>query len=82
MQVFLVSSLNHHISLLRLRVHDAYMDFLETGEMPTPGSVPADWSAPVLYRTRWYDLIDPRDRAEVLRGLWGMAGYLSQVPAT
>jgi hypothetical protein len=76
-----VSSLNHHVSLLRLRVHDAYMDFLETGKMPAPESVPADWSAPVLHRTRWYDLIDPRDRAEVLRGLWGMVGFLSRLPA-
>jgi hypothetical protein len=77
-----VSSLNHHVALLRLRVHDAYVDFLETGEMPAPGSVPADWCAPVLHRSRWYDVIDPRDRAEALRGLWGMAGFLSQLPAT
>ena len=38
-KVFLVSSLNHHISLLRLRVHVACVDFLETGrDAAAPGS--------------------------------------------
>ncbi|KAI9884221.1 MAG: Ras GTPase ras2 [Watsoniomyces obsoletus] len=32
--IFLVSSINHHIAILRLKVHRAYIIFLETGELP------------------------------------------------
>jgi hypothetical protein len=37
-EVFLVSSLNHHISILRLTVHDAYLEYLLSGKMPSPSS--------------------------------------------
>jgi hypothetical protein len=39
-EVFIVSSLNHHISILRLSVHDAYLECLLTGKMPS--SSPSD----------------------------------------
>ncbi|KAF1820852.1 uncharacterized protein K489DRAFT_44741 [Dissoconium aciculare CBS 342.82] len=37
-EVFIVSSLNHHISILRLSVHDAYLECLLTGKMPSSSS--------------------------------------------
>ncbi|KAI9810693.1 MAG: hypothetical protein M1826_003481 [Phylliscum demangeonii] len=36
--VFLLSSINHHVALLRLRVHQDYLAFLETGHTPPPPS--------------------------------------------
>ena len=56
----MVSSLNHHISILKFTVHDAYIDYLESEQLPDPNSIHYDdnWSRPRLQRTRWYDLLD------------------------
>jgi hypothetical protein len=87
MKVFLVSSLNHHASILKLRVHAAYLEHLETGSCPSGPDSSADgtnaekcenWSSPILQRTRWYDLLLPEDRVEFLRGLWAVAAYLTR----
>ncbi|KAI9797837.1 MAG: hypothetical protein M1835_006359 [Candelina submexicana] len=32
--IFMVSSINHHISILRLRIHPLYLQYLETGTAP------------------------------------------------
>jgi hypothetical protein len=77
-EVFLVSCLNHHISILKLRVHDDYLHFLRTGECPEHISNPA-WSAPIASRSKWYDLFNVEDRLEAFRLLWGIMGYLARV---
>ncbi|KAF1985707.1 hypothetical protein K402DRAFT_446855 [Aulographum hederae CBS 113979] len=79
-EVFMLSSLNHHISLLKLRVHRSYTDFLTTNEFPSE-SIPQDpeWCKPRLQRTRWYDLLQPDDRVEAMAGLWGVIAYLMRV---
>lgn len=75
-QIFMVSSLNHHISVLKLRVHPLYLRYLTEGILPE--STPSDptWCSPQLHRTRWYDLFSIEDRTEAMRGLWGIMAYL------
>jgi hypothetical protein len=75
-QVFLVSSLNHHISVLKLRIHPDYLRFLTEGILPQETPVDPDWCSPKLQRTRWFDLFDIDDRTEAMRGLWGIMNYL------
>jgi hypothetical protein len=73
----MVSSLNHHICVLKLRVHRAYVDFLLEGRMPEKGDgVDPAWVSPVLQRTRWYDLFNVEDRTEAMRGIWGIMAYI------
>ncbi|KAF2211285.1 hypothetical protein CERZMDRAFT_106504 [Cercospora zeae-maydis SCOH1-5] len=74
-EVFMVSSLNHHISIIKFTVHGAYLDYLETEKLPDP-TVDENWSRPRLQRTRWYDLLDVNDRIEAFRILWGITSYL------
>lgn len=76
----MVSSLNHHISILRLRVHSLYIQHLTEGTLPE--ELPADpqWCSPVLQRTRWYDLFSIEDRKEAVRGIWGLFSYLMRRP--
>ncbi|KAF2134589.1 hypothetical protein P153DRAFT_278828 [Dothidotthia symphoricarpi CBS 119687] len=74
--VFMVSSLNHHISVLKLRVHPLYLQFLTEGHLPEDTPPDADWCSPKLQRTRWYDLFDVDDRTEAMRGIWGVLSYL------
>lgn len=72
----MVSSLNHHISILKLRVHPAYVQYLLDGDLPEDLPVDSSWCSPRLQRTRWFDLFDTNDRMEAMRGLWGITSYL------
>jgi hypothetical protein len=72
----MVSSLNHHISVLRLRVHRIYLKYLLEGTLPEKASVDPAWCSPVVGRTRWYDLLNVDDRTEAMRGIWGIMAYL------
>ncbi|KAF1833194.1 hypothetical protein BDW02DRAFT_570285 [Decorospora gaudefroyi] len=74
--VFMISSLNHHISLLNLRVHPAYLEYITEGELPGESPSDADWCSPKLRRTRWFDLFNIDDRTEAMRGIWGIMSYL------
>ncbi len=93
-------------------MHRAYINFLETGELPTSplspqsqtrpqhqeqlsSSTPVDLQSPVhgprndkekeneeawdmieLQRSQWFSLLDPDDRVEAFRGLWGVMAWL------
>jgi hypothetical protein len=72
----MVSSLNHHISVLCLRVHPLYLQHLTEGTLPEETTLDTDWLSPKLRRTRWFDLFDANDRTEAMRGLWGIMAYL------
>ncbi|KAF2807799.1 uncharacterized protein BDZ99DRAFT_420347 [Mytilinidion resinicola] len=75
-EVYMVSSLNHHVSILKLRVHPLYVQFLTDGVLPRNLPKDEQWASPVLHRTRWYDFFVVEDRIELMRGLWGIMGYL------
>jgi len=77
-QVFLISAMNHHISLLRLSVHRAYLEYLESGRLPQEPQDDAKWCNPRVSRTKWFDLFGVEDRKELMRGLWGVVAYLTR----
>jgi hypothetical protein len=72
----MVSSLNHHISLLKLRIHPAYLEYITEGKLPNEAPSDPDWFSPKLQRTRWFDLFNVDDRIEAMRGIWGLMSYL------
>jgi len=72
----MVSSLNHHISLLKLCIHPAYLAYITEGKLPDQSPSDSDWCSPKLSRTRWFDLFNIDDRIEAMRGLWGILSYL------
>jgi hypothetical protein len=72
----MVSSLNHHISILRFRVHPLYLQYLTDGIVPETIPSEVDWHTPKLQRTRWFDLFNINDRSEAMRGIWGIMSYL------
>lgn len=81
--VFLVSSMNHHVSILRMRVSDRYLAWLEGrngGENTSISeeSLQVQETAGVLqlWRTKWYDLFSPEERLEAQRGVWHVMGWL------
>ncbi|KAL9002149.1 MAG: hypothetical protein Q9188_004911 [Gyalolechia gomerana] len=82
--IFLISALNHHISILSIRIHDRYLDFFTNGitERDAKDDIPGEqnngdqWWRLELKRSKWFDLFNARDRAEALRGVWGVTGWL------
>jgi hypothetical protein len=75
-QIFLVSCLFHHVSILKLTVHGAYTDFLTTGTRPAQFPLEEDWSIPKVERTVWYDLFEQEQRAQAFKCVWGVMEYL------
>ncbi|KAJ5151050.1 uncharacterized protein N7482_010302 [Penicillium canariense] len=75
--IYMVSSINHHISILHLRVHRRYLDVLTKGDSDFPPDSDSDqpWHVLKLQRTRWYDLLDGPDRVEALKGVWALFHY-------
>ncbi|KAL8634639.1 MAG: hypothetical protein Q9228_007772, partial [Teloschistes exilis] len=77
--IFLISALNHHISILSILVPDAYLEYITDG----PSIPPSDAFNPTnknryklkARRSRWYDLLVPGERAEVMRGIWGACSW-------
>ena len=78
-QVFLLSSLNHHLSILRLRIHPRFLEYLATPNGTLSGDTARDvseWYGLPLQRSKWYDLFDPEDRVQAVRGIWGVMGWM------
>ncbi|KAF2878092.1 hypothetical protein BDV95DRAFT_10095 [Massariosphaeria phaeospora] len=74
--IFLISSLHHHISILKLRVHPLYVQHLTQGTLPEGQHADQSWCSPSLQRTRWFDLFNVEDRKEAMRGIWGILAYM------
>jgi len=77
-QIFLVSCLYHHVSILKLTIHDAYTEYLTTGSMPKQTPDQEDWCSLKLERTVWFDLLDQTGRVEAFSCIWGVMEYLSR----
>ncbi|KAI1463554.1 uncharacterized protein F4812DRAFT_446520 [Daldinia caldariorum] len=78
--VFVLSSLFHHLSVIRVRVPnrllevfagapDAYVK-TETGEKVK------SWGKLEVWRSKWYDLFIVEERLEAMRLLWGMMAWV------
>lgn len=68
--VFLVSALNHHISIVRARVPERLLGVLE-GEEGKDG-----WERVVMWRSKWFDMYLAEERVEAMGIVWGMMAYL------
>lgn len=71
--VFVVSSLFHHISILRVRVPMRLLDVF-AGALEEGGT--RSWGRLEVWRSPWYDLFMPQERMEAFRVLWGMNVWL------
>lgn len=67
--VFLVSALNHHVSIVRARVPDKLLDILDGGDG-------IEWERVEMWRSKWYDLFLAKERIEAMHLVWGMMSYL------
>jgi hypothetical protein len=83
--VYMISGANHHACILRMSVHDNYLEWLETGKASgangegTPGN---SGSRPdhMLYvsRSPWFDLFEVEQRKELLIGIWRILSWMNR----
>ncbi|KAF2102313.1 hypothetical protein NA57DRAFT_73743 [Rhizodiscina lignyota] len=78
-EVFLVSALNHHISISKLRVHQQYLDAITAGEWPDSELTESEENMLHISRSRWFDLFLSEDRAEAISALWGLSTWLCRM---
>lgn len=71
--VFVISCLFHHVSVLRVRVPDRLLQVLDGAPTTTGGG--RDWGAVRVWRTRWFDFFVPEDRVEAMKAVWAVAAY-------
>lgn len=71
--VFVLSSLFHHVSVLRVRVPNRLLAALE-GEAGSTGEL-------VLWRSKWYDLFLTEERIAAMELLWGVFAYQMRADA-
>ena len=73
--IFVVSALFHHISVVRVRVPDRLLAVLE-GEREDPASEAKSWGRLEVRRSKWFDLFKADDRIAAVQLLWSMMAYL------
>ncbi|OAA73653.1 hypothetical protein ISF_00554 [Cordyceps fumosorosea ARSEF 2679] len=71
--IFLVSSLFHHISILRVRVPLRLLAVLDGA--PEPDPTRRDWGTVQAWRTPWYDCFDTKDRIKAMQLVWSVMAY-------
>jgi hypothetical protein len=71
--IFLLSCLNHHVSVVRMRVPISLLDELEGGVPLPPGQ---EREKCLMWRSRWFDMFLAEDRVEAMTCIWGMMAYL------
>jgi len=78
--VFVFSSLFHHLSILRVRVPDSLLQVLDGTPEKCMGTEEAEkqgciWGKLEVWRSRWFDLFKPEERLEAMRLLWGVMAW-------
>ncbi|KAG9243441.1 hypothetical protein BJ878DRAFT_118175 [Calycina marina] len=68
--IFLVSALNHHVSVMRARVPLALLEVLDGGK--------TEWDGVKVWRSQWYDLFKAEERIEAMELVWGMMAYMTR----
>ncbi|KAJ9134772.1 system b protein [Pleurostoma richardsiae] len=71
--IFVVSALFHHVSILRVRVPDRLLEVLDGA--PDDGGR-RSWGRVDVTRSRWFDFFKAEERIEAMQLVWSMMAYL------
>lgn len=75
--IFLVSALNHHISVVRARVPKGLLAELEGARVTGTDTGAGDaWDKVQMWRSKWFDLFLVEERLVAMDLIWGMMGWL------
>ncbi|EOO02541.1 hypothetical protein UCRPA7_1925 [Phaeoacremonium minimum UCRPA7] len=74
--VFVVSALFHHISILRVKVPARLLEVFDGAPDVAGGGGARSWGTVEVLRSRWYDFFRADERVEAMRLVWSMMAYL------
>ncbi|PKS07101.1 hypothetical protein jhhlp_005700 [Lomentospora prolificans] len=69
--IFVISSLFHHLSVLRLRVPRRLLEVMDGAEEYEAKS----WGDLVLWRSKWFDFFKTEERIQAMQLLWAVFAY-------
>ncbi|KXH60479.1 hypothetical protein CNYM01_08822 [Colletotrichum nymphaeae SA-01] len=80
--VYVISSLFHHISVLRVRVPERLLEVLEGAAEQAGGDddVRRSWGQVEARRSPWYDFFVLEERLEAMKLVWSLMGWLMRKP--
>ncbi|KAF3907656.1 hypothetical protein AA313_de0206077 [Arthrobotrys entomopaga] len=78
--LFLLSSVHHHLAVSHVFITDAFTKFIRTGELPSQEYIDANpqWCCCRIGRTKWYSLLDAEGRVEALRAIMALFNWLKR----
>ena len=68
-EVFQVTSVNHHIAIMKMRISKRYLHWLETGEAEKKEEV-SEQDILRIWRSGWFDMFDKEARKAWMVGMW------------
>ncbi|KND93095.1 hypothetical protein TOPH_02119 [Tolypocladium ophioglossoides CBS 100239] len=71
--IYVVSSLFHHVSILRVRVPLRLLEVLDGS--PEPDHTKRSWGKVMAWSSPWYDLFDSDQRIAAMQVLWAVMAY-------
>lgn len=71
--IFVISSLFHHVSILRVRVPTRLLDALDGS--PEPHVEQRSWGKVQAWRSSWYDFFDVDQRIAAMQLVWAVVAY-------
>ncbi|OTB02376.1 hypothetical protein M426DRAFT_322645 [Hypoxylon sp. CI-4A] len=74
--VYVLSSLFHHFSVLRVRVPNRLLEVLGGDPEEHSAGGERSWGKLEMWRSKWFDLFIPEDRVEAMRLLWGLMAWV------
>ena len=79
--IFLITTLHHHVSVSHLRVSQPYLRFLRTGKLPNkehPFIKEGGWEKLHLRKTRYWSMMVPAERVEAARAVVTVLKWLTR----
>ncbi|KAK6351321.1 hypothetical protein TWF718_004485 [Orbilia javanica] len=76
--LFLISSVNHHLAVSHVFLTQAYIKFIRTGERPSDEYIEKNpqWCSCRIGRTKWYSLIEVDGRIDALKAVMAVMNWL------
>lgn len=71
--IFVLSSLFHHMSVLRVRVPNRLLEVFEGS--PEPDATKRSWGKVKAWRSPWYDLFETEQRVAAMQLVWAVMAY-------
>lgn len=77
--IFVISALFHHVSVVRIRVPDRLLAVLDGREDELMSGKGRSWGRLEVRRSKWFDLFQAEQRVEAMQLIWSMMAYLMRV---